>query len=137
MFKPKRDSRFGSKSGGKKFGERPPWKRDDRGGSAGSRDRRSSGGGSGYERRTPGDMGKPMAHDATCADCGKLCKVPFKPNGKKPVYCINCFKKEGNAPEKTGYREASTDHGAGARVLETQLKAINAKLDAIMEALNS
>lgn len=134
MFKPKREGRFGGKPAGKKFGDKPSWKRDDRGGSSGSR---------GYHR--DGDMGSSMAHDATCADCGKACKVPFKPNGKKPVYCINCFKKEGNAPATAAGRdsrsfgaprEMSADPGAGARVLEAQLKAINTKLDAIMEALN-
>lgn len=127
MFKPKRDSRFSGKSSGKKFGDRPAWKRDDRGGASSGRDYRGK-----------SDMGSSMAHDATCADCGKACKVPFKPNGKKPVFCINCFKKEGNATEKknTAYDSGSSS-GPGARVLEAQLKAINTKLDAIMEALNS
>lgn|GEM_PF-89799 len=31
---------------------------------------------------------------ATCAECGDRCEVPFKPNGEKPVYCRNCFKKD-------------------------------------------
>ena len=26
-------------------------------------------------------------HQATCAECGTSCEVPFKPNGKKPVLC--------------------------------------------------
>jgi CxxC-x17-CxxC domain-containing protein len=29
--------------------------------------------------------------DATCADCGKPCKVPFKPVTGAPVYCLNCL----------------------------------------------
>lgn len=33
-------------------------------------------------------------HTATCASCGDSCEVPFKPNGKKPVYCQACFRKE-------------------------------------------
>lgn len=33
-------------------------------------------------------------HDATCAKCKKNCQVPFKPNGQKPVLCMDCFKKE-------------------------------------------
>ena len=33
-------------------------------------------------------------HSATCAECGVSCQVPFKPNGKKPVFCKNCFKPE-------------------------------------------
>lgn len=29
--------------------------------------------------------------DATCASCGKPCKVPFKPREDRPVYCSECF----------------------------------------------
>lgn len=37
-------------------------------------------------------------HDAVCSDCGKECKVPFKPSkdteGKaRPVYCRDCYSK--------------------------------------------
>lgn len=31
---------------------------------------------------------------ATCANCGNECEVPFKPNGSRPIYCRDCFKKE-------------------------------------------
>ena len=29
--------------------------------------------------------------DATCANCGKECKVPFEPKTDRPVYCSDCF----------------------------------------------
>lgn len=32
-------------------------------------------------------------HDAVCASCGAECKVPFVPNGERPVYCSECFAK--------------------------------------------
>ena len=32
-------------------------------------------------------------HKATCADCGKECEVPFKPDEDRPVYCKDCFQK--------------------------------------------
>ena len=32
-------------------------------------------------------------HKATCADCGKECDVPFKPDGTRPVYCRECYAK--------------------------------------------
>jgi len=32
-------------------------------------------------------------HEATCADCGQTCQVPFKPNSDRPVYCSNCYQK--------------------------------------------
>ena len=32
-------------------------------------------------------------HDATCAEWGKMCQVPFKPDGSRPVYCNECYQK--------------------------------------------
>ena len=29
----------------------------------------------------------------TCAECGKSTEVPFEPNGDKPVYCSDCYRK--------------------------------------------
>jgi CxxC-x17-CxxC domain-containing protein len=29
--------------------------------------------------------------DAVCAECGKTCKVPFRPKNDRPVYCSDCF----------------------------------------------
>jgi CxxC-x17-CxxC domain-containing protein len=43
--------------------------------------------------------------DAICAQCGKPCQVPFRPNGKKPVFCSNCFNEQrqgGGAPQGAG-----------------------------------
>ena len=87
-------------------------------------------------------------HDATCAKCNAHCQVPFRPNGRKPVYCSNCFvRDEQSAPrfERGGYDKpsygekrpyVSTPRNNSAE-LETQLKAVNAKLDQIIAALNS
>lgn len=36
---------------------------------------------------------------ATCAECGNSCEVPFRPNGRKPVFCNDCFKKD-ESPRK-------------------------------------
>ena len=30
-------------------------------------------------------------HQAKCNECHKMCEVPFRPNGKKPVYCRDCY----------------------------------------------
>jgi len=37
--------------------------------------------------------GKPARemYDAVCANCGKPCKVPFKPTEGRPVCCSECF----------------------------------------------
>ena len=31
-------------------------------------------------------------HDVTCSECGKECKVPFLPDGNRPVYCRECYR---------------------------------------------
>ncbi|MCL5090798.1 MAG: zinc-ribbon domain containing protein [Patescibacteria group bacterium] len=31
--------------------------------------------------------------EATCAECGAKCTVPFQPRGDKPVYCNACYQK--------------------------------------------
>lgn len=36
-------------------------------------------------------------HKATCAGCGKICEVPFRPTGSKPVFCRDCFQNNGGS----------------------------------------
>jgi len=68
---------------------------------------------------------------ATCAQCNAVCEVPFKPNGKKPVYCRNCFKKD-EAP-------ASGDHRSAGRAtsddLTRQFDMLNFKLDRLIKVV--
>lgn len=51
---------------------------------------RKAGGGygraGGYQDRGPREM-----HEAVCANCGGIARVPFVPRGDKPVYCSDCF----------------------------------------------
>lgn len=80
-----------------------------------------------------GDRFEKRMYQSECASCGNSCEVPFKPNGSKPVYCNNCFRKDGDAdmnvrPSRSqGSSEGSRD----------QFKAINDKLDAIMVLLQN
>jgi CxxC-x17-CxxC domain-containing protein len=37
---------------------------------------------------------KPKLYVAKCSECGKECKVPFKPAEGRSVYCDECFKKK-------------------------------------------
>ena len=30
-------------------------------------------------------------YEATCANCGGIAKVPFKPSEDRPVYCSECY----------------------------------------------
>jgi len=42
-----------------------------------------------------GTSGNKEMFEAECNSCHKKCQVPFRPNGKKPVYCSDCFRQEG------------------------------------------
>jgi CxxC-x17-CxxC domain-containing protein len=58
-----------------------------------------------FDRKGGFGGGKQM-YKANCSKCGKLCELPFRPNGKKPVFCNDCFvRDEGDAPR--GRREFS------------------------------
>lgn len=99
-----------------------------------------SGGFKGAPRRdfsTPAEM-----HQATCATCKKTCEVPFRPNGKKPVFCRDCFpSNKGDTPTRTfssarprsggatSYSE-STEHRGGD--LQSQIEKLSLKLDALI-----
>ena len=77
-------------------GDKPVYCSDCFGGKSDSN--RSGGGGrGGFGGR---DRGRPQMYQATCADCGNRCEVPFRPTGDKPVYCSDCF--GGKGPSQMG-----------------------------------
>ena len=54
--------------------------------------------------RSGGDRGDRVEHEATCAECGKKCKVPFEPKGDRPVYCQECYRnKRPQRPRRDRY----------------------------------
>lgn len=101
-----------------------------------------------------GDRGPIELHDVICTDCGKNCKVPFRPSGDKPVYCKDCFVKHGGpdransgpmprrAPrpgfnDKTDYRtpmRVASPDDFSSNDIKTQLAMINIKLDKILKS---
>jgi len=81
--------------------------------------RRSSGGFDRFRRE------KPEMHDVVCDECGKECKVPFKPTSSKPIYCSECFDKKGGSSSRGRPNSSSSK----------DLEQINQKLDKIMKAL--
>jgi len=122
-----RDSRggFGGRSGGSRgFGGRSSGGR-----SFGGRDR-DSGGFGGRDRR-PLEM-----HEVICAKCGKETEVPFKPTGDKPVYCRDCFDKNGgDRGSSRSFNSGGASSGAGMSA--EQFSQINAKLDKIIAFLET
>ena len=68
---------------------------------------------------------------ANCAQCHEKCEVPFRPNGKKPVYCRNCFKgkEEGGV---NGNARAFSPTAAATPNYAKQFEDLNAKLDRLI-----
>lgn len=90
--------------------------------------------------------------DATCGECGNDCQVPFRPNGRKPVLCSNCFRKDEDGNDRFGgdrpsFREKRSFTGdrfdrprpsfnrASASGNDERLQSIEAKLDVILSQL--
>jgi len=57
----------------------------------------SSGGYSG------GGYGRREMFTAVCSSCGGEARVPFQPRGDKPVYCSDCFSKQGGGYSRSRY----------------------------------
>ncbi|MEO5645992.1 MAG: CxxC-x17-CxxC domain-containing protein [Candidatus Paceibacterota bacterium] len=105
-----------------------------------------------------------VMHKATCAECGKTCEVPFRPNGEKPVFCNDCFgaKRDGQSggfdrPQKRDFessrpsfsRPEPRHEAPHAHVhaeprpdrrideLKQQVESLSAKMDSLMNMLNA
>jgi len=74
-----------------------------RGGSGDSRSQYYSPREGSFSSRGGNDRGSERKEmfDAVCAKCGSNCQVPFKPNGRKEVFCSKCFG-EMNGEESRG-----------------------------------
>lgn len=49
--------------------------------------------------------GRPEMFKAICADCGKPCEIPFKPNNSRPVFCSACFSEHsGEGSERSDFK---------------------------------
>lgn len=81
------------------------------------------------------DRGPVEMHKVVCSDCGDNCEVPFRPTGDKPVFCSDCFKKQGG-----GNSRGSRDSGRGGfRPQQSNYKEdfekLNKKLDKIINMI--
>lgn len=86
-------------------------------------------------------------HQATCVRCKKFCEVPFKPNGKKPVFCRDCFGMQDSEPVRA-YSKPSGPERTVVRTsivprtpdLKREIDALNMKIDTLtrmVEALGA
>lgn len=82
---------------------------------------------------------------AECAACHNKCEVPFRPNGKKPVYCSNCFVKDGESAPRGDRRDFSRPAPSFAQPaarpdnssfeLKRELQAVNEKLERLINIM--
>lgn len=90
---------------------------------------------------------RPELHKAECSSCHAVCEVPFRPNGKKPIFCQNCFKRDDARPERGSFQRTSysAPHASPARfeakpdpridALVVRVAALEAKLDTLIAML--
>lgn len=99
-----------------------------------------------YAGRTPGqgahvsDARRAESHKTKCDGCQALCEVPFIPNGKKPVYCRNCYKGKDTTTSFTGQPftapvESKFDEGSAD--MKKQFAILNTKLDRLISAIEA
>jgi CxxC-x17-CxxC domain-containing protein len=100
------DNRNGSNSGGGRSGGYRNNNHSNRGGNSYGGNSGGYGGGSrgGYNQEK-------IAFHTQCHDCGNDCTVPFKPNGRKPVRCSDCFRNSGGGNNDRGSRGGYNDRG--------------------------
>lgn len=101
--------------------------------------------------RSGGTGHPPTLYDTTCGDCGKDCKVPFRPTGERPLYCRDCFSKHAPAPREGGFKKefkrndrpfrdaprfenhsAPRPQASANPEMTKQLEAMNVKLDRLI-----
>jgi len=85
-------------------------------------------------------------YKAECSKCGRVCEVPFRPNGKKPVFCSNCFVKDSAdaprgprheyAPRPSFHTERLVPREDQAfKELKAELRGVNEKLERLIRAV--
>lgn len=67
-----------------------------------------------FNNRRSNGRGSEM-FDAVCDDCGKDCKVPFKPTSGKPIYCSKCFEKHDNKGSSNNRSRRNDRRGSSNR----------------------
>jgi CxxC-x17-CxxC domain-containing protein len=99
----------GFKKRGGDFAGRPKFGGGGRGGDFGGKPKF----GGGKSKGKPSETFK-----AECSKCQKACTLPFRPNGEKPVFCSDCFAKNGPSSrdgDRSGGRDSRSDYSKPPR----------------------
>ena len=109
-----------------------------------NQDRGNRGGGNFKPRFGGGDQGgRPQMFHGTCSQCGKDCMLPFEPNGRRPVYCSECFEasKSGDSQRSSSnsyqprYNDNPPQRPQATDDYKNQFSALSNKLDKIIRLL--
>jgi CxxC-x17-CxxC domain-containing protein len=102
---------------------------------------RSSAPSKGFRSAPKGESRPLEMHQATCVSCKKFCEVPFKPNGKKPVFCRDCFgmQDKENSGARSAYAKPSYSERTVIRTsvvppapnFKHEIEALNIKIDTL------
>lgn len=114
---------------------------------------KKTGSGKGYGRHDYGrpsfgaDRGDREMFETVCSACGKTTMVPFRPNGKKPVFCNDCFKKNGGAsdePRRSSFvkradygRRPDFEKKPSGPIYDGQIELINRKIDRLTDMVKT
>lgn len=83
------------------------------------------------------DRSRPSMHSAICDACHKECQVPFKPTGDKPIYCSDCFSKQGGGNRDRKPRFDGPRPTDNSKEILDNIKSLNYKLDQLLKTLAS
>jgi CxxC-x17-CxxC domain-containing protein len=89
------------------------------------------------DSRRPSFDDRPM-YDAVCANCKKLCQIPFQPRVGKPVFCRDCFSKQDNPRNNDNQTQAPqrSENSNSEFQYKKQFDSINYKLDKLLRLLD-
>lgn len=111
----------------------------------------SNRGGNAYGRNSGGYQREKITFHTQCHDCGNDCTVPFKPNGRKPVRCSDCFRGSNDYNDRPSFhreerrsfdrpryndrpKQSKPKQNIGP-TLKEEIKSINNKLERILKLL--
>ncbi|MCD4760487.1 hypothetical protein K8R42_01175 [bacterium] len=86
---------------------------------------------------------RPGMHKAVCDKCGQNCEVPFRPTGDKPIFCSDCFSKQGGRDSRPNKFGGDRDRrprfenkgGDNSKEILKGIKTLNYKLDELIKTL--
>ena len=90
------------------------------------------------QRRSFGRQNFRNMHKATCAECGEVCEVPFRPSGDKPVYCSKCFESRRGGGDRVPRKDFGPQNfvkGGSNEEIKRQFETISNKLDQLIHSL--